>query len=133
MSLYQKKLVALKENFKNVQFSFALTSDIWTSSHQKTSYISVVARYLDNSYCVNKRTIGFRVMNDSDIGTVIANHILEVVNDSEIKNKIISITLDNASSNTNTIEVLTPSIAVIHCWFCYSPKVCVPYHKLGCS
>ncbi|WVZ62822.1 hypothetical protein U9M48_012522 [Paspalum notatum var. saurae] len=34
-SLYEKKLAALKEDFKKVQFSFALTSDIWTSSHQK--------------------------------------------------------------------------------------------------
>jgi hypothetical protein len=100
----------LKENFKNVQFSFALTSDIWTSSHQKTSYISVVAHYLNNSYCLNKRVIGFRVMNDSHTGTAIANHILEVVNDFEIKNNILSIPLDNASSNTNEIEVLTPQL-----------------------
>jgi hypothetical protein len=52
MSQYHKQLAVLKENFKKVQFSFALTSDIWTSSHQKTSYISVVAHYLDNSYCL---------------------------------------------------------------------------------
>jgi hypothetical protein len=62
MSRYHKQLAVLKENFKKVQFSFALTSDIWTSSHQKTSYISVVAHYLDNSYCLHKRVIGFRVM-----------------------------------------------------------------------
>ena len=110
MSQYHKQLAVLKENFKKVQFSFALTSDIWTSSHQKTSYISVVAHYLDNSYCLNKRVIGFRVMNDSHTGTAIANHILEVVNDFEIKNKILSVTLDNASSNTNAIEYRTPQL-----------------------
>ncbi|WVZ81306.1 hypothetical protein U9M48_028697 [Paspalum notatum var. saurae] len=50
---YQPKLAALKEDFKKVQFSFALTSDIWTSSHQKTCYVSAVARYLDDSYALN--------------------------------------------------------------------------------
>ena len=54
MSLYKKKLAVVKESFKNVKFSFALTSDVWTSSHQRTSYISVVAHYLDDSYCLNK-------------------------------------------------------------------------------
>jgi hypothetical protein len=49
-------------------------------------------------------------MNDSHTGTATANHILEVVNDFEIKNKIFSITLDNASSNTNAIEFLTPQL-----------------------
>jgi hypothetical protein len=49
-------------------------------------------------------------MNDSHTGTAIANHILEVVNDFEIKNKILSITLDNASSNTNANEFLTPQL-----------------------
>jgi hypothetical protein len=110
MSQYHKQLVILKENFKKVQFSFALTSDIWTSSHQKTSYISVVAHYLDNSYYLRKRVIGFRVMYDSHTGTAIANHILEVVNGFKIRNKILSITPDNASSNTNAIESLTPRL-----------------------
>jgi hypothetical protein len=110
MSQYRKHLAALKENFKKVHFSFALTSDIWTSSHQITSYIFVVAHYLDNSYCLHKHVIGFRVMNDSHTGSAIAKHILGVVNDFDIRNKIMSITLDNASSNTNAIESLSPHL-----------------------
>ena len=34
IELYQRKLSSLKENFLKVTFSFALTSDMWTSSHQ---------------------------------------------------------------------------------------------------
>jgi hypothetical protein len=104
---------------------FALTSDIWTSSHQKTSYISVVAHYLDNLYCLHKRVIDFRVMYDSHTGTAIANHILEVVNDFNIRNKILSITLDNASSNTNVIESLTPHLqSYIDCYVVHQRCVC---------
>jgi len=109
-SLYKKKLAALKEDFKKVQFSFALTSDIWTSSHQKTCYVSVVAHYLDDSYVLNKRVIGFRSMDESHTGDAIANQILEVVRDFQIASKILSITLDNASANTTAIEILTPQL-----------------------
>jgi hypothetical protein len=49
-------------------------------------------------------------MYDSHTGTAIANHILEVVNDFNIRNKILSITLNNASSNINAIESLTPHL-----------------------
>jgi hypothetical protein len=49
-------------------------------------------------------------MYDSHTGTAIANHILEVVNDFNIRNKILSISLDNASSNTNVIESLIPHL-----------------------
>jgi hypothetical protein len=49
-------------------------------------------------------------LDNSHTGTAIANHILEVVNDFEIKNTIFSTTLDNASSNTNAIKFLTPQL-----------------------
>jgi hypothetical protein len=114
IAIYKNKLVALKESFKKVYFSFALTSDIWTSSHQKTCYVSVVAHYLDDSYALNKQVIGFRMMDESQTGDAIANHILEVVRDFEIDSKILSITLDNASANTTIIDILTPSVVVIY-------------------
>ena len=110
ISLYKKKLAALKESFRKVQFSFTLTSDIWTSSHQRTCYVSVVAHYLDDSYALNKRVIGFRTMDESHNGEAIANQILEVVRDFEIDGKILSITLDNASANTTAVEFLTPQL-----------------------
>ena len=59
LGMYSRELAALKEIFLKVQYSFALTSDIWTSSHQRTTYISVVAHYLDDEYKLNKRVIGF--------------------------------------------------------------------------
>jgi len=110
MSLYKNKLAALKETFKKVQYSFALTSDIWTSSHQRTCYVSVVAHYLDDEYALNKRVIGFRLMEESHCGDSIASHIIEVIHDFKIDDKILSITLDNASSKTSAMRVLTPKL-----------------------
>lgn len=47
-------------------------------------------------------------MDDSHSRDAIAKHILEVLHDFKIQDKILSITLDNAPSNTSAIEVLTP-------------------------
>jgi hypothetical protein len=49
-------------------------------------------------------------MIDSHTGSAIAKHILGVVNDFDIRNNTMSITLDNASSNTNAIESLSPHL-----------------------
>ncbi|KAG8052081.1 hypothetical protein GUJ93_ZPchr0001g32653 [Zizania palustris] len=47
-------------------------------SHQNTSYLSVVAHYSDIEHQLNKRVIGFRLMQ-SHTGSAIAEHILEVL------------------------------------------------------
>jgi hypothetical protein len=134
IAIYKNKLAALKESFKKVQFSFALTSDIWTSSHQKICYVSVVSHYLDDSYALNKRVISFRMMDESHTGDAIANHILEVVRDFAIDGKILSITLDNASANTTAIDILTPKLqSYIKGYIIHHRCVCVPHYKFGCS
>ena len=89
-------------------FYVALTSDIWTSSHQKTSYLSIFAHCIDNEYKLNKRVIGFKVIDESHTGDAIAALILEVIKEYGIENRIVSITLDNASANTSAIRTLEP-------------------------
>lgn len=59
VSLYRSRLDELKRLFSIVSFSFVVTSDIWTSKHQRTSSVSVVVHYLDNNRTLNKRVIGF--------------------------------------------------------------------------
>jgi hypothetical protein len=65
---------------------------------------------MDDSYALNKRVIGFKMMDESHTGDAIANHILEVVRDFEIYGKILSITLGNSSANTTAIDILTPRL-----------------------
>ena len=87
----------LKQSFRAVSFSVALTSNIWTSLHQRTCYLSVIAHYIDNEYKINKRAIGFRVIDESHSGEAIAALTLEVIQEYGIENRIISIALDNTS------------------------------------
>ncbi|EEE57032.1 hypothetical protein OsJ_06814 [Oryza sativa Japonica Group] len=104
-AIYHSKLSVLKQTFSTTSFSFAVTSDIWTSQHQRTSYLSVVLHYLDNNRSLNKRVIGFQLMT-SHTGDAIATTILEVLREFNLQSRVVSITLDNASANTTAISIL---------------------------
>ena len=55
---------------------------------------------------MQKRIVGFKFINVSYNAENTAEHILSVVGDYEISNRIITITLDNASVNTRAIRIL---------------------------
>ena len=54
--------------------------------------------------------IAFSLLEFSHIGTMIGSTVLEKLIEYEIENKIISITLDNASTNNIAADLLKPSI-----------------------
>jgi hypothetical protein len=107
---YSEKLDTLRPSLSAVTFSIALTSDIWTSSYQRTSYLSVVAHYIDNKYRLNKRVIGFQGIDESHTGDAVASEIMEVIQEYGIADRVVSITLDNASANTSAMKTLEPYI-----------------------
>ncbi|KAG8091272.1 hypothetical protein GUJ93_ZPchr0011g27031 [Zizania palustris] len=109
VALYRSRLEELKRTFSTTHTSFAITYDIWTSQHQNTSYLSVVAHYLDNERQLNKRVIGFKLMQ-SHTGSAIAEQILEVLQEFNLQDRIVSITLDNASANTTAMQILEPQL-----------------------
>lgn len=97
----------LKEMFHTCTFSIALTSDIW-SGRAREDYISVVAHYVNDDWIMEKRIIGFKLINVSHNAENIAESIIKVVEDFGLTDKIFSITLDNAAANTKAMEILTP-------------------------
>jgi hypothetical protein len=87
--------------------SVALTSDIW-SGNAKEDYISVVAHYVSANWELQKRVIGFRLIEVKHSGENIAERIGNVVEEFGLIDKVFAITLDNASSNAKAMETLTP-------------------------
>ena len=98
----------------------ALTSDVW-SSGASHDYIGVYCHYIDNDWNVEKRIIGFRVIEEGHSGEMIAQQILQVVNDYGIARRVISITMDNASANNRAITILRGALNPIsHPYFFHS-------------
>jgi hypothetical protein len=90
--------------------SVALTSDIW-SGNTKEDYISVVAHYVNADWVLQKRVIGFRLIEVKHSSENIAERIAGVVEEFGMIDKIFAVTLDNTSSNAKAMETLTPMFA----------------------
>jgi hypothetical protein len=87
--------------------SVSLTSDIW-SDNAKEDYISVVAHYVSANWELQKKVVGFRLMEVKHSGENIAERIASVVKEFGLIDKVFVVTLDNASSNAKAMETLTP-------------------------
>ena len=104
-------LAAIKEELGSSTFSVSITSDIWNGL-AKQDYITVVAHYVSSSWDLNKRVIGFELIDSAHTGENIADAILKVVSDFGLCNKIFAVTMDNASANSSAMNILTPTFEV---------------------
>jgi hypothetical protein len=83
-----------------------LTSDIW-SGNAKEDYISVVVHFVTTDWELEKRIIVFRLIDCSHSRVNIAEKISLVRAEYDLTSKVLSITLNNAS----TMDHLTPSLS----------------------
>jgi hypothetical protein len=90
--------------------SVSLTSDIW-SGNVKKDYLSVVSHYVDPDWQLEKRVIGFRLINESHSGDNIAKRVYAVLDEYGLTAKVFSVTLDNASSNNKAIQTLSHELS----------------------
>jgi hypothetical protein len=91
----------LKRAFKGQRL--CLTTDTWTSI-QNINYMCLTAHWIDNEWNFHKRILNFyQVFNNmgETIGQVIENCLLDWGID-----KLLTVTVDNASSNSVTISYL---------------------------
>jgi hypothetical protein len=67
----------------------------------------VVAHFVSKDWLLEKRVIGFRLIETSHTGENIAERVMTVLEDYGVVNKVFSITLDNTSSNSKAMEKLS--------------------------
>ena len=111
--MFEKKKLELLDEFRRGTFSVALTSDIW-SGRAKQDYVSVVAHYVDGDWNLQKRIIGFSLLDVAHNGRNISDRVLNVLVNFDIHKRIIAITLDNASANNIAIELMRPNLSGFH-------------------
>ena len=97
---------SLIECLKSVN-SVCLASDIW-SGNAKEDYLSVVILYVSADWELERRVIGLRLIDVSHSGVNIADRVDSVVTEFGLKDKVFSVTLDNASSNASAMAKLIP-------------------------
>jgi hypothetical protein len=87
--------------------SVSLTSDIW-AGNAKEDYISVVCHYVSKDWELEKKVVGFRLIECSHTGENIADRISNVVDEFGLIDKVFAVTLDNASANSKAYDILGP-------------------------
>ena len=97
-----KNFETQKENFKfffaNFEGRICLTFDIWTSLIH-SGFLCITTHYIDNEWKLNKKIISFKIINVPHNGKNIASLINDEIIDLGIRDKILTITLDNAANN----------------------------------
>ena len=105
MKKFQIEQENLKQYFANFEGKICLTSNIWTSLMHR-GLLCITARYIDSEWMLNKRIISFKTINTSHNGKNMATLINHEIIDLGIRDKIFTITLDNASNNDVAIQRL---------------------------
>jgi hypothetical protein len=71
-------------------------------------YISVVAHFVNVDWGLDKRLLALRLIDESHTGANIAERVSMVVDEYGLTDKIFVVTLDNASSNSTAMDILSP-------------------------
>jgi hypothetical protein len=104
MKVYESERELLKKSLRNAE-SISLTTDLWTSN-QNLQYMCLVAHYADENWVMQCRVLNFVELDPPHSGIVIAQAVFECMVEWKIEDKVMSITLDNASNNDTAVTNL---------------------------
>ena len=88
--------------FLNIKTGVSLTCDVWSSAGScPKSYLCVTAHWIDPStWVMNKRVIAFELFAHPHTGARLFAILVSVIETYNLRDKIFSISFDNASNNT---------------------------------
>uniref|UniRef100_Q38743 Transposase n=1 Tax=Antirrhinum majus TaxID=4151 RepID=Q38743_ANTMA len=109
---YEKEIIVLRNEFKNFNGRISLTSDLWQGSGSY-HFSCITAHWIDKDWIMRKRIIEFAQLDSPHNGDCIRDATMSSLNYWGIKDKIMSISLDNASNNVNAIKSLKPAMNLI--------------------
>jgi len=84
------------------------TCDLWRSPFQE-NFLGVTCHWIDEKWNIQKRIIDFEVIESEKNGYLLKNALMTVFTNFGIQNKIVSLGVDNASSNTKCIDYMFES------------------------
>nr|GEW06535.1 zinc finger BED domain-containing protein RICESLEEPER 2 [Tanacetum cinerariifolium] len=108
MKLWVAAKQAIIDGFASLNINVNLTTDVWSAPHGMFgSYTCVTAQWIEpGTWQMMKRVIAFKDFLVSHTGSALARTLIKTFVNFNLENKIMSITLDNASNNTSAIGKL---------------------------
>ena len=105
----------------------ALTTDIWTSSHNHTSYLGITMHYIDNNWDLKKCILDFIPIEGSHSSRLILDKIINLLQEFNLNNRIISLTTDNGSNMLACGRDLANELEICFCNLSFSHKRCAAH------
>ncbi|XP_017233237.1 zinc finger BED domain-containing protein RICESLEEPER 2-like [Daucus carota subsp. sativus] len=103
VSTYEIEKNKLRELLKSVR-KINITTDMWTSSHQKLGYMVVTGHWIDSDWNLNMRVLTFCNVPPPHSGFVISEALLKCFNEWGIIDKIGTLIVDNAAANDDGLD-----------------------------
>ncbi|XP_058783283.1 zinc finger BED domain-containing protein RICESLEEPER 2-like [Vicia villosa] len=101
-TLYEAERVKMKKSMFLIN-RISLTTDLWWSGEQRMGYMTVTGHFIDSKWQLHKRVLSFKNVPPPHSGEVLCRELIKVMDDWGITDKVISISIDNASANDNCI------------------------------
>jgi hypothetical protein len=102
---YQRTKQELRNELQILDSRICFTSNLW-ASNQKLGYISLTAHYINVDFVLKKKIIAFRDVKYPHTGLAIEEALTRCLMEWGIKDKVFTITLDNASNNLSACDHL---------------------------
>lgn len=135
MNKFKKIHEDLKRFFTSFSGRVSLTTDVWTAPHGTAlSFICITVHWIDpKTWIMHKRILAFEQFPHPHGGEQIYEILIRIMNAFGIKDKILSITLDNARNNTNPMNRVKRALNPICDGKFYHVRCCCHIFNLGCS
>src|SRR4051794_24313111 len=105
----------------------ALTTDIRTSSHNHTFYLGITMHYIDNNWDLKKCILDFIPIEGSHSSRLILGKIINLLQEFNLNNRIISLTTDNGSNMLACGRDLANELEICFCNLLFSHKRCAAH------
>ncbi|KZV38730.1 hypothetical protein F511_19528, partial [Dorcoceras hygrometricum] len=105
------KLVAtqkkeLIKEYASLDNKVSLCSYIWSDHWQSCSYMGITCHWIDNAWNIQKCLLSYRCFNDPHTAQNISHLMFIILEEYGLTSKIFSISFDNVSANTCSIDEL---------------------------
>jgi len=126
-SLFSQRRTNIQLEMNSFTTKVALTTDIWTSSHNHTSYLGITMHYIDNNWDLKKCILDFIPIEGSHSSRLILSKIIDLLQEFNLNNRIISLTTDNGSNMLACGRDLANELEICFCNLSFSYKRCAAH------
>ncbi|KAL0011073.1 hypothetical protein SO802_006181 [Lithocarpus litseifolius] len=111
IKMHGREKEKIKFMLKDAPSRISLTSDLWTSVITN-GYMCITAHFIDRNWVLQKRVLNFCFMLPPHNGVSLFEKMYNLLCEWEIENKVFSVTLDNASSNDVSVDILRTQLSI---------------------